>query len=233
MLMPFDANEKVCNNRSGIYAIINLKTKKFYIGSAVKLRKRKSDHLYLLKSGKHTNKHLQRSYNKHGIDCFVFKVAEYVENKDALLQREQWWIDQFNFKKDLYNFCPIAGSWRGVKHNEKSKKKISIVTKNISEETRKKMSLAKQNMSDETKKRMSLAKQNINDETKKKISDSRIKKAVVQFNENHDIINIFPSTRSAAYQFGINSGNISACCNSKQKTSGGYYWMFEEDCLII
>lgn len=95
------------------------------------------------------------------------------------------------------------------------------------------MSLAKQNMSDETKKRMSLAKQNINDETKKKISDSRIKKAVVQFNENHDIINIFPSTRSAAYQFGINSGNISACCNSKQKTSGGYYWMFEEDCLII
>ncbi len=84
MSIPFSANQEVCNNRSGIYAIVNLKTEKFYIGSAVKLNSRKSLHLNQLRKGKHHSKYLQNSYNKHGEECFIFKVLEYVEDENNL-----------------------------------------------------------------------------------------------------------------------------------------------------
>ncbi len=93
MSIPFSANQEVCNNRSGIYAIVNLKTEKFYIGSAVKLNSRKSLHLNQLRKGKHHSKYLQNSYNKHGEECFIFKVLEYVEDENNLLKIEQKYLD--------------------------------------------------------------------------------------------------------------------------------------------
>lgn len=52
--------------KSGIYQIINKSTNKFYIGSAIDLKKRKREHFHHLNHNKHRNKHLQSSWNKHG-----------------------------------------------------------------------------------------------------------------------------------------------------------------------
>lgn len=35
---------------------------------------------------------------------------------------------------------------------------------------------------------------------------------------------VFPSAHEASRQTGIDQRNISACCNGKQKTAGGYHW---------
>lgn len=173
--MPFNANEKVCNNRSGVYAIVNIKTEKFYIGSAVNLRSRKSKHLSDLRKGKHHSKYLQNSYNKHGEECFIVKVLEYVEDENNLLKVEQKYLDIYFLTGITYNICGIAGSPLGLKRSEEAKRKMSEVKQNMSDETRVKMSESAKGkiISDETRKKMSLAQQNISNETRQKLSEAR------------------------------------------------------------
>lgn len=107
-----------------IYCIRNLVNGKIYIGSAEKLNRRKSIHLYLLKVNKHHCLHLQRAWNKYGKDNFVFEVIEYVSNKNDLLKREQVWIDFF---KPEYNTARIVGrSMTGRKHSGQTIQKMKI-----------------------------------------------------------------------------------------------------------
>lgn len=182
---PFEAHENVSNNRSGIYAIVNLANNKLYIGSAVKLSTRKSQHLYKLNLDKHTNRYLQSSFNKYGSDYFVFKVVEYCETKD-LIEREQFWINQFDFDNQLYNLNPIAGSFLGFKHSEESRKKRSEANKGkvISEEQRSKISKANKGriFSKEHRKKMSEAAKNRSEEYLSKISKANKGKI---FSEEH------------------------------------------------
>lgn len=246
MSIPFDTNEKVCNNRSGIYAIVNVVTKKFYIGSAVKLNNRKNNHLCNLKIRKHKNKYLQSSYNKHGKEIFVFKVLEYVKDKNLLVDIEDIWIKQYKPLGVLYNIREEASSNLGIKLSEETKKKISEVNKGkiISNEVKKKMSEANKGKkySDATKHKMSLAKKGkpLSNEHKNKISNANlgntrgITKSVIQFNiVDKTIIKIYKSAAEAQRETGINSIYISGVCLNKRKSAGGYIWQFEKDYLKI
>ena len=93
--------------KSGIYQIRNLVNGKIYVGSSINLRKRLKDHFRDLRNNRHVNQHLQKAYNKYGLDKFVFEVLEYVE-KDMLLEREQYYIDTLNVVNEGYNIRPIA-----------------------------------------------------------------------------------------------------------------------------
>lgn len=109
--------------KSGIYEITNIVSGKKYIGSSVNIKKRWKEHKYELKNNIHPNQHLQNSYNKHGVDVFIFKKIESVE-PCFLIKREQYYIDKYDFKS-LYNIAPNAGSPLGIKVSEKTKKKLS------------------------------------------------------------------------------------------------------------
>ena len=78
--------------RVGVYQIRNIITGKIYIGSSVDIDTRWAEHKRDLRVGKHRNKRLQNSYNKHGETSFVYEVLE-LTNKDNLYDREQYWID--------------------------------------------------------------------------------------------------------------------------------------------
>jgi group I intron endonuclease len=98
---------------SGIYIIKNIKDEKVYVGSAVDLPKRYIAHLHMLENNIHSNIHLQRAVNLHGIDSFIFVVLEIIENEKFLLNREQFYLD--SYKTDMkYNICVIAGSSLGL-----------------------------------------------------------------------------------------------------------------------
>ena len=97
--------------KSGIYQIKNLVNNKRYIGSAVILSRRHSQHILHLTLGDHKNAHLQSAWNKYGAASFDFQVLEYCEEAD-LITLEQIWIDKFDFNM-LYNLCPTAGSQLG------------------------------------------------------------------------------------------------------------------------
>lgn len=130
MITKFFDNDNLYNNKkSGIYGIINISTFKIYIGSAVKFNSRCNWHLFALKSNKHHNKYLQRSFNKFGSDFFIFKVIEYIDDKNDLITREQFWIDEFMRNGNCYNLLPTAMSNLGYKHSEEAKLKISIAKK--------------------------------------------------------------------------------------------------------
>lgn len=83
-------------NRSGIYAIRNKANGKCYVGSAVNLKARWSQHKHKLESGTHHSKHLQSSWNKNGCDAFEFVVLEYVDQNKDLVESEQCWIDKLS-----------------------------------------------------------------------------------------------------------------------------------------
>jgi group I intron endonuclease len=136
---------------SGIYQIRNLIDNKIYIGSAINLKSRESQHFRSLRNRTHKNSHLQNAYNKYGENSFIFCVIEIVEDKKYLIEKEQYWIDYCeSYNREYgYNICIIANSSLGVKRTAETKRKVSESLKGSknynygkikSEETRKKLS---------------------------------------------------------------------------------------------
>lgn len=130
---------------SGIYAIVNKINGKRYVGSAKRLRYRYAEHVRLLNANKHHSPTLQRSWNKYGVEAFEYVVLEVVDDLAMLIAREQSWIDRYNCTGQRgYNISPTAGSPRGVKHTEQSKKNMSAaaIGKRHSEEHKAKIAQA-------------------------------------------------------------------------------------------
>ena len=105
---------------SGVYVIENIINGKQYVGSAVNLRKRRREHFWYLRYGKHNNHYFQNAFNFYGEDAFVFKTILVCE-KFELLRYEQALIDLL---KPEYNICLVAGSRLGMKHSDRAKEKI-------------------------------------------------------------------------------------------------------------
>jgi group I intron endonuclease len=106
---------------SGIYKITNQMNNQYYIGSSSSLFSRRNQHFSLLRRGIHTNKYLQRSVNKHGINNFDFEVMFYCD-KENLLFYEQICIDKLNPK---YNLSPGVVGTYGYSWTKESRKKLS------------------------------------------------------------------------------------------------------------
>jgi group I intron endonuclease len=102
----------------GIYKIINIVNNKFYVGSAVDLKRRKTRHFSELRTGKHNNRHLQAAWVKYGEQSFVFVVVEELSADADLLAAENVWLHAYVGKDYCYNIgvdatAPMAGM-RGV-----------------------------------------------------------------------------------------------------------------------
>ena len=134
----------------GIYKIINVINNKFYVGSAVDLKRRKTRHFSELRTGKHNNRYLQAAWVKYGESSFVFVVVEELLEDADLLAAENVWLKEHVGKPYCYNLgvdatAPTLGmsgelsptwgrkrtpeelaaqSWAGKKHSPESKDKI-------------------------------------------------------------------------------------------------------------
>jgi len=92
-----------------VYQITNIQNGKFYIGSTVNEKRRKSVHFSKLRKNKHCNCHLQASWNKYGEESFIFKIVDVCcGNYTDLLALEQKWIDQTNACQFGYNINPLV-----------------------------------------------------------------------------------------------------------------------------
>jgi group I intron endonuclease len=152
----------------GIYKIINVVNNKFYVGSAVDLKRRKTRHFSELRNGRHNNRHLQAAWVKYGEQAFVFVVVEELPDEADLLAAENVWLKEHVGKDYCYNLgvdatAPMIGmggelsptygrkrtaeelvaqNWTGKKHTEESKEKIRahLIGKPKSAEVRAKIS---------------------------------------------------------------------------------------------
>jgi group I intron endonuclease len=93
---------------SGIYIIKNLVNGKVYVGSAKVFRIRWNRHLNDLKKGVHSSIKLQRAYNKYGINNFEFKIIEKVKYDPVIVNRENFYINKLNSKKNGYNIADAS-----------------------------------------------------------------------------------------------------------------------------
>jgi group I intron endonuclease len=115
----------------GIYIITCVATGSRYIGSAVSIGHRWASHRSLARRGKHPNIHLQRTWTKHGEQSFVFQIVEAVRERTWLRAVEQTYLDwTFQWPNLTMNLSRDAtetpmGCWRGRKHSEETKRKIS------------------------------------------------------------------------------------------------------------
>lgn len=159
-------------SKSGIYKIEHIDSGKLYVGSAINLRKRWNRHLFLLRKNRHDNIHLQRAWDLYGAESFKFSVLEHVFEPNELIAREQFWIDKLEVMRTGYNLSPFAGSRKGKKHTDETKRKIAKACQGrlVSEETRQRMSIAftGRTMSPEARAKLSVIGRNRSPETRAK-----------------------------------------------------------------
>lgn len=80
----------------GVYCIVHTRSGRIYIGSSNAIGERWGSHRSCLRRGVHKNLRLQRAWDKHGEDAFVFDILERVESRDQLVPREKAWLTRTN-----------------------------------------------------------------------------------------------------------------------------------------
>ena len=113
-----------------IYKIQFVGSDRFYIGSAIDFAKRKYSHLSSLRKERHRNIQLQKAFLKYGEENITFEILENIEDVSILIEREQTWIDKYDFEL-IYNICNFAGNTYGRKHTTYSKRKMSLNHHNV------------------------------------------------------------------------------------------------------
>lgn len=121
---------------SGIYCITFKESSRKYVGQTKVFGKRLKQHLRELQKNIHFNDILQRSFNKYGIESFVFIILEECGEME-LSQREIYWAEVY--KDYLMNLGQVGCN---IPMSDLTKNKIreKAVGRRHSMETRKKIS---------------------------------------------------------------------------------------------
>ena len=99
----------------GVYQLRNTVNGKLLVEVSLDMRAKFGRHQFELKMSSHRNRALQRDWDAHGSDCFVFEVLEELEPLDDagydpaadLELLEQMWIDKLRPYGDKgYNPAP-------------------------------------------------------------------------------------------------------------------------------
>lgn len=112
---------------TGAYGIFNTVNGKVYVGGAyLAFRKRERNHFSDLRKGTHFNSYLQSAWNKHGENCFEFRILERCQSNEVQAV-EQRWMDELKAadRRFGYNLYPTAGSPLGCKHSEEARTRIA------------------------------------------------------------------------------------------------------------
>lgn len=240
---------KEINNKSGIYTITNLIDNKIYIGFCQNFRTRSNDHKITLLHGKHGNEYLQRAYNKHGSENFIFEILEECD-KEYLVSQENYWANMLNVHNRSYGYNIQPTHPNNYKiHSNETKIKISKTTKGIkkSETTKQKMSNAMRGKLKTKSHKINLSKSKIGKKMHTKTKESlklantgrihsleeKLKRAnsrknpIIQMDLNGNFIKEWKSAVDAKKELSIIGAHIYACCKGKRNSSNNFKWRYK------
>lgn len=117
--------------KSGIYRITHVASGRHYVGSAVDIERRWSQHRARLRAGIHHAVKLQRAWVKYGGHAFEFLAIEMVADRSQLIEREQHWIDELGAYRRGMNSCPKAGRSEGYAWTDEQRLRASESKKGV------------------------------------------------------------------------------------------------------
>ena len=221
---------------SGIYCIENITNNKKYIGQSVNIYDRWYKHKHSLRQGNHDNDFLQKSWNRHGEECFKFYILEECD-KDSLDEKEKYYIELYNTLDENCGYNLKKGGQDGV---------ISIYGKIKQRESLKKayqnpdlIELRKQDALKQWSNPEIIAKhmgknngmygKTHTTEAREKIAQAqRGRKSPKRINTPVycvELDRVFESAAEAKNVLNINSPILEVCYGNR-KTAGGYHWEF-------
>lgn len=221
--------------KCGIYRIHCQITNKDYIGQSNNIYHRWQQHL-----AKYDNCAIHNAISKYGRENFIFSIVEEC-TEDKLDEREEYWINYYNSyfngynetsggNRPLHTVCNhIIEAYDLNGNYVKDYPSISAAARELNCEA----SL----ISAVIKGRRPTAKgYQFKEKGDTKIITKFIKKksgpigkAVVQLDQNDNIIAEFVSASEAARQTGLLSQNISGVCRGLKKTCGGFKWQYKSN----
>lgn len=227
---------------AGIYAIINSLNGKIYIGSAQRCNHRWNCHRSELEKEEHGNRYLLRAFKKTP-EALELQLIEELDrpSKDALLQREQFWIDFYQsfIPEKGYNIAPKARSCQGIKHepgygvrvsksltgfkhSEQAKANMKAAQARIKRGPRSAATKLRLRWSHLGKKRTPQAIEKFKAiQAERRWSD----KIVLAFTLDGDFVNGFRSITDAEKALGCRT-NIHAVCKGKRPHCMGLVWRY-------
>ena len=123
--------QKQVTNNAGIYIFKNLKNNKYYIGQAIRIRKRLTSHISNYNNSRYDNP-LYKAFNKYGLDRFEYSILEEIPGTDYREIRKQLdilevkYIKEYNSYTNGYNQTRDGdGGILGYKFTEEQSKKQS------------------------------------------------------------------------------------------------------------
>lgn len=121
--------------KSGIYCLLNLKTKKIYVGKSNNLKKRISTYTSLWQYRNGSKSLIIKSIAKYGLKNFALIILEYTDRSDLiyLREREQYWINllrpEYNIILKVDPYATFALKSKGHKHTELVKAKLREIAR--------------------------------------------------------------------------------------------------------
>ena len=193
-----------------IYVLTWKRTGHFYIGQTTDVKRRKKDHLSLMKDQKHKNKKVQAVYNLYGSPQFKILITA---AKDDLDKEEQKFLDIFYTNSLCLNINPVA--------DVKSRRKTWTEAQKEAVRGRKK--------SPETIAKVILAKTGVplTKAHKEKLRKAAAKRAVLQYTLEGVLVKEHSSLHDAAKSIGLKASTIHYCLQVDTRTSGGYRWKYK------
>lgn len=101
---------KDLHKKVGIYRIVCRANGRAYVGGSVNLGRRKIQHCFLLREGRHYAKELQKDWDLFGCESFDYEILEFCETLQDLARLEEYWISKAESTNPL---C-------GYNHSERS-----------------------------------------------------------------------------------------------------------------
>jgi group I intron endonuclease len=218
------------NRISGIYIITCNVNNKHYIGKSVHCQHRINQHKRALKEDKHHSYHLQRAYNKYGMDKFIYNILEEYPD-EFLFSMEKYWIYLLNStdRKFGYNIA-IPNGMGGFTTDSDTRIKMrdSKLGTKLSEVTKEKLRKININnkLTEDQLKNLQLAGIKYRT-TQKFIDDTLIKKLIrgkkiVIYNYKINTWKNFDTLLDAAIDLKTTTGAISSVKDKPSKSIKGH-----------